>query len=168
MDAPRDAKAARILAGRKSRREGGRWNPRGLCAAVYASLEPETALCELLATLCDGRPVRTGDTARELAGAAPCVLVGMECRLRKTLDLTDPAVRRALGVSARSLAASRWEHQQNKGREARPQALGRAAFEAGAEALVVPSARRRGGRNLVVFPENLGRGSALRVRALRG
>jgi hypothetical protein len=43
----------------------------------------------------------------------------------------------------------------DKRREALTQAVGRIAFEAGLEGLLVPSAQVRKSKNLVVFPENL-------------
>jgi hypothetical protein len=44
------------------------------------------------------------------------------------------------------------------------QALGRCAFEEGLEGLLVPSAQFRKGVNLVVFTENLQKGSALKIQ----
>ncbi len=43
----------------------------------------------------------------------------------------------------------------SKGKEALTQAIGRAAAEAGLEALIVPSAQSRAKPNLAVFMENL-------------
>ena len=47
-----------------------------------------------------------------------------------------------------------WLSEQNGGREALTQAIARSAFENLAEGLVVPSARFRGGVNVVYYPSN--------------
>ena len=52
----------------------------------------------------------------------------------------------------------------DKGREALAQALGRIAFQEGLEGLLVPSAQARKGKNLVMFPENLQKGSSLAIQ----
>jgi hypothetical protein len=52
----------------------------------------------------------------------------------------------------------------DKGREALTQAIGRIAFEAGLEALFVPSAQARKGKNLVVVLDNLQKTSSLTIQ----
>ncbi len=52
----------------------------------------------------------------------------------------------------------------DKGRQALTQTLGRIVFEEGLEGLLVPSAQARKGKNLLVFPENLQRGSSLTIQ----
>jgi hypothetical protein len=57
-----------------------------------------------------------------------------------------------------------WLAIQQGGQESWTQAIGRGAFEAGFEGLIVPSARDRpNGENLVIFPTNLRRGSRIDV-----
>jgi hypothetical protein len=56
-----------------------------------------------------------------------------------------------------------WREEQQAGREALPQALGRLARERGWEGLLVPSAARRLGINLVVFPDVLARENSLEI-----
>jgi RES domain-containing protein len=46
---PRWATVAHLLTGAGARHAGGRWHPVGAFRAVYASLDPETALSESLA-----------------------------------------------------------------------------------------------------------------------
>jgi RES domain-containing protein len=58
-----------------------------------------------------------------------------------------------------------WEAIQASGKESWTQAIGRGCREAGFEAIVVPSARHRSGKNIVVFPDRLAAGSALRLLA---
>jgi RES domain-containing protein len=144
-----------LLSGEGVRRYGGRWNPPGSLAAVYASTTPETALAEALAQF-----RRYGIPDRE---AMPRVLTALEARLSRLLDLTDGSVRRLLRVSRRRMAGEPWRALQERGREAVTQAIGRAAFEAGVEGLLTPSAAARKGVNLVVFPEALRPGSSLAV-----
>jgi RES domain-containing protein len=73
----------------------------------------------------------------------------------RVLDLRDGYVRRSLVVSAKRMLSEPWREEQNKGREALTQAIGRLAYELDVQALLVPSAARKGGSNLIVFPANL-------------
>jgi RES domain-containing protein len=114
---------------------------------VYGSLDVETAVAEALAHFRHfGLPV---------SKAMPRVIVALEAKLRRVLDVTDGATRRALGVSTRRMLEEPWREEQKKRREALTQAIGRLAFEANLEGLLVPSAARRGGVNLALFPANL-------------
>jgi RES domain-containing protein len=88
------------------------------------------------------------------ADALPRVTAAIEVHARQALDLHDPAVLRALGVQPDDLLQE-WEGEQESGREALTQALGRACYEAGIDCLLVPSARLSGQVNLVVFPQGL-------------
>jgi RES domain-containing protein len=144
---PRYANKDDITTGAGSKVTGARWNPPDSFRAVYASVEVETALDEVLAHFRHYKlPV---------AKAMPRVIVSLEATLQRVLDLTDGSVRRVLGVSERRLLDEPWREMQKKGREAITQAVGRLAYDAGVEAILVPSAARRGGQNLVIFPANL-------------
>jgi len=144
---PRYATRDDLLAGAGSKSAGARWNPPKSFRTVYASLDIETALAEALAHFKHyNLPV---------AKAMPRVIVALEARLRRVLDLSDGAVRHALSVSQRRLLSEPWREENKRGREALTQALGRLAYEADLEGLLVPSAARRQGRNLVIFPANL-------------
>jgi len=56
-------------------------------------------------------------------------------------------------VAERPAAAKTSSHELTR------HAIARAARQAGIEALIVPSARRQGGKNLAVFLDNLGKSS---------
>lgn len=153
---PPYASNRRMLSGVGAFRNGGRWGPPGLARTLYLSLDPSTAMAECLAHYrYYGWPVED---------AMPRVFKAVEFRVQAVLDLTSPAVRRAVGVSWRMLVHDDWRAIQRSGGESLTQALGRAALRAGAEGLLAPSAPHRGGRNLVLFLEKLREGSVLRVR----
>ena len=145
-----------LLSGEGVRRHGGRWNAAGAFTAVYASLSPETAIAEALAHF--------RYYAIPEADAMPRVLVALEASLAALADLTDGRARRTLKVSRRRMRGDGWRRAAEQGRESLTQAIGRAAFEAELEALLVPSAADRTGANLVVFPARLRPGSRLAVR----
>ena len=85
----------------------------------------------------------------------PRVTVAVRVELSAVLNLTDAAIRSALRVSQRRMLAEPWRAIQAAGREALTQLLGRRTHETGCEGLLVPSAARKGGANLIVFPDNL-------------
>jgi RES domain-containing protein len=149
--------SADLVSGEGARRHGGRWTPPGFFTAVSASLSPETALAEALAHF---RHYRIPE-----ADAMPRVLAALDVQVEALADLTHALARRTLRVSRRRMRAERWREASANGREALTQAIGRAAFEAGLEGLLVPSAPDRRGTNLLVFPARLRPGSRLRVRA---
>jgi len=145
-----------LLSGEGVRRHGGRWNPPGIFAAVYASLTPETALAEALG--------RFREYGIAVADAMPRVLTALEIEVEALADLTCPRARQALKVSKSRMRSEPWRRATEEGREAVTQAIGRAAFERGLEGLLVFSAPDPAGRNLVLFPVRLRPGSRLLVR----
>ena len=72
-------------------------------------------------------------------------------------------MRRHLVISHVRMVAEEWWVRQGQNEEAATQALGRAAYAAGLEGLIVPSAARSGGRGLVFFPDNQRPGSVLTI-----
>jgi RES domain-containing protein len=152
---PRSANSGDLLTGAGSKVAGARWNPPRSFPTVYASLDPHTALDEVLAHF--------RHYALPIESAMPRVTVAVRAELSRALDLTNGATRSALRVSARRMLREPWRAEQAAGREALTQALGRLAHELGWEALVVPSAARRGGVNLIIFPDNLARRGALEI-----
>ena len=93
----------------------------------------------------------------------PRVTVSVRVRLDRVLDLTEGPTRSSLRASARRMLDEPWRQEQAAGREALTRALGRLAHELGWEGLLVPSAARRGGVKLILFPDNLARGSTLEI-----
>jgi RES domain-containing protein len=151
-----------LISGVGSRLHGGRWNPIGI-AMIYSSLNPETAMAE---TLADCRYYCISETA-----AMPRTFVAMHVSLLAVLDLREGSVRRRLGVSETRMRSVDWRAETKGGHEPLTQRLGRAAHSSGWEGLIVPSAVRNDGYNLLVLPENLDAGSrviVLNAADLRG
>ncbi len=152
---PRYANRDDLLTGFGSRSAGARWNPPRGFPTVYASLDPHTALDEVLAHFRHyGLPIES---------AMPRVTVSVRVRLARVLDLTNGPTRSTLRVSARRMLDEPWREQQAAGREALIQAIGRLVRELDWEGLLVLSAARTDGVNLILFPDNLARGSALEI-----
>jgi RES domain-containing protein len=144
---PRYANRDDFLTGAGAKAGGARWNAPASFATLYTSLEPDTAVLEGLAHhRYFGLP---------LASALPRILAAARVELQRVLDLTEPGVRRTLGLNQAALVSEDWRAANRDGREARTQALGRLAWEAEWEGLLVPSAAAPGRTNLIVFPGNL-------------
>jgi RES domain-containing protein len=144
-----------LLTGVGSKTAGARWNPPKSFPTVYSSLDPHTALDEVLAHFrYYGFPIES---------AMPRVTVSVRVRLARVLDVTDGKTRSVLRVSERRILEETWREEQKAGREALTQALGRIGHELAWEAFLVPSAARRGGVNLIVFTANLSPRSSLEI-----
>ena len=153
---PKYASSSDLLTGEGGRRMGGRWNPPGT-AAVYGSLTPQTAMEETLAhARYYGLPIHA---------AMPRTFVAIDFVLVSVLDLTDGAVRRSLGVSEERLLECDWRAESQAGKMPLSQEVGRGVCLARIEGMLVRSAADPGGQNLVVYVENLQRGSSLAVVA---
>ncbi len=138
-----------ILSGKGAQFFGGRLNFRGSFPVVYGSLTEDTALKES-----EARAKRYGLVVRK-----PRILVAVELKLQRVLDLRRADVLRHLGITLKELLHEDWEKLQDRGTEALSQALGRAAFDLGTEAVIVPSFARRIGVNVAWFPGNKIKGS---------
>jgi RES domain-containing protein len=149
------ANSTDLLTGTGAKEHGGRWNPPGLFPAIYGTLDPYAALAETLGTY--------GHYQIPFEQRLPLVLVAIEVRLQRLLDLTDGGVRRQLGVSAARMLDADWQVAQSANREGLTQAIGRLAWEAKVEALLVSSARFKGEKNLVIFPDRLSSASWLKI-----
>lgn len=123
---------------------GGRWGVKGLMPAVYASTDPATLDAEV-----NYRGLRYGWTPADFRAQ---LRIGMRWELQAVVDLTSAPTLRAPRVTRTAITTVNWLAEQTAGREPLTQAIARAAFENMAEGLVVPSARRRGGVNVVFFP----------------
>ena len=152
---PQYANKDDLLTGFGSKTAGARWNPPKSFSTVYASLDPHTALDEVLAHF--------RYYSIPIESAMPRVTVSVRVQLDRVLDLTDRTTRSVLSVSKRRMLDEPWREEQKEGREAFTQALGRLCHELGWEGLLVPSAARREGVNLVVFTPNLSRKSSLEI-----
>ncbi len=146
---------ASILSGEGSFRYGGRWNAPGSFRAVYGSTVDAVAVAESRANAEYARmpyPLPT-----------PRLLVTIEFDLRDVLDLSEEGAAARLGLDWDELAREDWRQRQATDYESETQAIGRALFDSGANALLAPSARVPDGINIVYFPENRWREGEARV-----
>ncbi|MBI2925080.1 MAG: RES family NAD+ phosphorylase [Verrucomicrobia bacterium] len=130
-----------VLSGEGARQRGGRWNPPGL-AALYGSVTDTAALEECKST----------DRYYGVATKSPRLLVAIDARLTRVLDLTKPAIFRKLGFTLSELAAEDWRKLLAAGRESLTQSIGRAVAASGGSGLLARSAAVHRGVNVVVFP----------------
>lgn len=86
------ATAEALLSGHGAMRHGGRWNPRGTFPVCYFSLDLETACAEKAYT-CQQYGIPPEQWL-------PAAIVLVEASLVRSLDLTVPASRRHLGLTA--------------------------------------------------------------------
>jgi len=136
-----------FLTGAGAKSSDGRWHTSDTFNTVYTSLTPETATREALAHFRHYHlPVED---------ALPRVLAAARTVLKRVLDLTDAKVRKVLHVSRADLVEADWRAAVAAGEEALPQALGRLAWNAKWEGLLVPSAADPAGTNLIIFKGNL-------------
>lgn len=144
-----------IISAQGSINAGGRFNFKGAFDVLYLSCDLNTCLEETTKSL--QRP------DFEVAMLLPCIVVGIEVKLSRVLDLTNGVTRRKLGITKKSLTAMDWEKRQNvDNQEAFTQQLGRLARQAGFEGILVPSSVTRG-KNLDIFPDRLLPNSSLKI-----
>ena len=129
-----------VLSGDGARNHGGRWNPPGF-STVYGSTTDTTALEES----------KANDRYYGVVTKSPRLLVAVEARLTRVLDLTDPDIRRALELTLTELAAEDWRKLLAAGKESLTQVLGRAVAATGGSGLLARSAAVRRGVNVVFF-----------------
>jgi RES domain-containing protein len=109
---------------------GGRYNVAKDFGVLYLSCDLHTCVGEL------ERAARREGV--EVAEKLPRTVMGIKVKLTKVLDLTDARVLRRLGLS-RKILSTDWVKENNEGRDAPTQVIGRAAKNIGFEALLVPS-----------------------------
>lgn len=114
---------------------GARWNPPNV-EAIYTSCEPETALAEAEYYL----------SLQPLRPKAKRVLYTIRLTLQSVLDLRDPGRVAHLGISSAALAGADVTECRR---------LGGAVAWLRYEGLLIPSARRDGGTNLVIYRQDL-------------
>ncbi len=138
-------------------RFGGRWNPPESFTALYGSCEEGTARAE-------------GERAAARYGISPSLrrarqIISFETRTRlHLLDLRNGELLEELGVVAADLVDEDWRSENDAGREARAQAIGRAAYQVGLAGLLVNSAAHRGGTNVVLFTNHLILGNLFKLK----
>ncbi len=154
--APRYSRASDMVTGVGSAHLGGRWNPPRSFRTVYASLDPETAMSESMATFrYYGLPPHS---------ALPRLFRVLDVELAAVLDLREIPLANPLPFWVQKGLREDWRALQDAGAESTSQAVGRAAFLARLEGLIVPSHASRKGYNAVLFPENLRPGSRITAR----
>jgi RES domain-containing protein len=152
---PTFSRSSDILAGTGALHACGRWNLKGASRLSYTALAPQTALAEALAHVNYFR--------QPLSKALPRVLVALQLKAKRVLDLRDGSMRKALRLSDDTIRHLDWRANNQKGQEAITQAWGKSFAEAGYEAVIVPSAADTDGANVLVFPENLQTSSVFKV-----
>jgi RES domain-containing protein len=153
------ANRADLLSGAGAKLHGGRWSPRGRFACVYASLDAHTAQEESFATFAYyGIP-------RNMV--MPLVQIAIALRLKAVLDLSSNETLQRLGLTREEFADCDWQREQSEGREALTQCIGRLAWEARVEAIMVPSRTVADGANLVLFPGRRRTGCSWRIQGVR-
>jgi RES domain-containing protein len=141
-----------VLSGEGARIRGGRWNPPGT-ATLYGSITDTAALEEC----------KANDRYYGVDTKSPRLLVAIETRLTRVLDLTSPICRKSLDLTLTQLAAEDWRKLLASGKESFTQALGRAVVAARGSGLLARSAAVHRGVNVVVFPENCAKDQLLVV-----
>ncbi len=137
---------------------GVRYTPRGGPAGLYLASDPATAFAEI-------RDLMQGPGGHPLPPTRrdPVTLVYVETEVGGVVDLTDASVRRALRVSRKAIMTE-WQEPMlaylaGKGPMPLTQQIGLAAHVSGVVGgILYPSARWKGGRCLVVFPDRLASG----------
>lgn len=153
--APGYANAADLLRGTGSQVHGGRCNPPASFSTIYAACTVSTAIAESEA--------HARYYGWDLADVWPRMLVAVDVQLREVLDLTDGTIRQSLQISEQRMTDDDWRKlNDHAGAESLTQAIGRAAFEAGLEGIIVRACD--GGRNLVWFAKNLKAKSKIAIR----
>lgn len=132
------------LWGGAARMVGARFTPPGSFDSLYLADNPVTAFLEVSALIqLPGGPVPVL--------AAPWVVVSVEGELNHVLDLTQPAILAALGITPAEVTAP-WVTAANPPM----QVLGRLTHRSRrVVGIRYASAKHPGGTNLVVFPERL-------------
>jgi RES domain-containing protein len=154
---PRHFTPTGVLSGEGSSWRGGRWNPPGI-KAVYGSLTPETAMTETL------RHYRYYEIP--IMDAMPKVFVAIKLSVQRSLDLTSSDALGILGVPLGEILDEDWRAKCKRMEESLTQAIGRAAFSAGFEALIAPSSEDRTGTNVIVYPDALSAASRFEVMGM--
>lgn len=139
------ARSAYLITGQGTLKYGGRWMTRSITPVVYASSTEGIALKEARHNF-----TRYGIQPKQ----HPRVTVELDVQLQAVVPLADLLCTEPW-PELRELLEEDWQAVNDMGQENLSQACGRALFELGFEALMVPSSRDARGNNLVMFPANL-------------
>jgi RES domain-containing protein len=146
--------APNILSGVPGRARGGRYNPAGGALTTYIAESPETALSEGL------RPFLRSGAAATLT--LPLVMLTIQGRLHRVLDLVDRQVQARVGTNAAELVAP-YLLDALRG-ETATQRIGTLAYlSTRFEGIRGPSAQRPAGHTIAVFSERVATPSRLDV-----
>jgi RES domain-containing protein len=140
----------RFTDGEGARRNGGRFTPLGGPRTVYLSLDRATATAELDSWFAY---YNIPDSA-----FLPRVLAAVAVSASLCIDLCAANALADIGITAAHVIEE-WRGSADKGNVAAVQMFGRLIYEAGFEGIRFPSARREGGVNLAIFPDNYREGS---------
>jgi RES domain-containing protein len=138
----RYARPEDAMSGAGAARNGGRWNPPGV-ATFYGSNSPDVAYREVSAT--------ARHYGADLTAELPRVEAAFDLRMSRALDMTSRKVLRRLQVTASGLKAVDWRTENDHGREALTQAIGRLCSELGVQGIIARSAEVRRGLNVIAF-----------------
>ncbi len=149
--------ADQIISGLGSQLYGARFTPKGSFPTVYLCESIEAALREYLAR---GRRLKLPDHK-----SLPMVMAWVKVKAANLLDTTDADVSAVIN-SLLDKDKIHWRAIQDR-REAASQAVGRAIKENRFSGLIAPSQALPGGKNIVVFPQNLTSADSLSAPALK-
>lgn len=147
------ASAEQILSGEGSFRYGGRWNAPETFPVIYSSTRPGTAVEEAF-QLAQDYDLLPDDLK-------PRLTCGIEWKLSRVIDLTGGNLPAWLRLP--DWMQENFSRINESGAETLCQALGRAARNSGASAIICPSARVAGGVNLVAFRDRLRTDETMRL-----
>jgi RES domain-containing protein len=132
-----------------SKNFGGRWNKANRFGALYASLTKETAQAEHASQV-----LKRGLTPGDLS---PRLMTTIRVHLTKVLDLTDTDRQEEFGITKSELESDEDAYRK------KILEVSEKAWAEGFEAILSPSARLLGGKNLNIFPDKLNPKSFLRI-----
>lgn len=144
-----------------SAKRGGRYNPRTEFEILYLARHPDTVVREikLVSRDVDGNEI--------ILPTPPQLLLTVTYHLQCVVDLSSADGRKQLGVTKAELLRE-WTDDVDAGIVPYTHAIGRAARAAGVEAIIVPSARKRGEPNLAIIIDQLRTGSYVEIHDPRG
>ena len=136
---------------------GGRYNPKGSFDIFYAAEHEDAVTRETRAVVLDPASGRAISRPHP-----PTVHLTINVELQSVVDLTDVDIREALCIEPGDLL-SEWRTMLAARKTPPTHLIGEAANDAELEALLVPSARFLGTRNIAIIIDRLRIGSSLEI-----